>query len=349
MNRRDDAMARRRGEASPTSSFFEPESAPRREAEPLPQSAAERVLRPSGAGPGMELALRLLVPSGWRDYALLDSGDGAKLERFGAYTLVRPEQQAIWKRHLPASRWQAADAVFEKGGSSEAGGQWVERRRLPARWPMRFDGLTFWARLTTFRHTGVFPEQATHWEWIQRSIESAGGSVRVLDLFAYTALSTLAAAKAGARVTYVDASRPALGWARENAEEAGLDDRPIRWILDDVLKFARREARRGQTYDALIMDPPVFGRGPGGEVWRFYESLPDLLEVCAQILSDRPRFVLINAYAIDVAATTLANLLADLMAGRGGRIEAGELGLSEEGTGRVLGAGTYGKWEGPRE
>jgi 23S rRNA (cytosine1962-C5)-methyltransferase len=275
---------------------------------------------------------------------LLDSGEGAKLERFGPYTLVRPEQQAIWKRHLPVERWEAADATFEKGGSAE-GGEWIEKRRLPPRWPMRFDGLAFWGRLTTFRHTGVFPEQAVHWDWIHRKVAEAGRPIRVLDLFAYTALSTLAAAKAGAAVTYVDASRPALGWARENAEEAGLADLPIRWILDDAIKFARREARRGRSYDALIMDPPVFGRGPGGEIWRFYESLPVLLDACGQVLSDRPLFVLINAYAIDVSPSTLANLLDDLMVGHAGRVESGELGLQEEGSGRILGSGMFGKWE----
>jgi 23S rRNA (cytosine1962-C5)-methyltransferase len=209
---------------------------------------------------------------------------------------------------------------------------------------MRHEGLAFWARLTNFRHTGVFPEQAAHWTWIRQAVEAAARPIRTLDLFAYTGLSTLAAAAAGAWVTYVDASRPAMGWARENQDAAGLTDRPIRWILDDALKFVQREGRRGQTYDALVMDPPVFGRGPSGELWRFYDSLPPLLDACAQILSDRPLFVLINAYAIDLAAPTLANLLADLMAGQGGTIEAGDLGLREEGTGRILGAGMYGRW-----
>lgn len=299
---------------------------------------------PLALTPELPEGLRLLCPPGWKDYVLLDSGDGAKLERFGAYTLVRPDQQAMWKRHLPRERWEAADAIFEKGGASEAGGVWIEKRPIPERWPMSYDGLTFWARLTTFRHTGVFPEQATHWAWIHEQIARAGRPIRMLDLFAYTALSTLFAARAGARVTYVDASRPAMGWARENAESAGLADQPIRWMLDDAPKFVRREARRGQTYDALLLDPPVFGRGPSGEIWRLYESLPPLLEVCQEILSDRPLFVLINAYAIDVSPTTLANLLSDLMGGFGGRIDAGELGLREEGTGRVLGSGMFGRW-----
>jgi 23S rRNA (cytosine1962-C5)-methyltransferase len=285
----------------------------------------------------------LLVPRDWTDYALLDSGEGAKLERFGPYTLARPEQQAIWRRRLPAERWAAADAVFEKGAGDS--GTWVERRPIPERWLMRYDGLTFWARLTGFRHTGVFPEQAVHWRWIRQCVEGAGRPIRMLDLFAYTALSTLAAALAGAEVTYVDASRPALGWARENQAASGLTERPIRWILDDAIKFVRRAARRGVTYDVLVMDPPVFGRGPKGEIWRFYESVPELLDACRQVLSERPLFVLINAYAIDVSDLTLANVLMDLIAGRGGTIESGELGIAESDGDRVLAAGRYGRWQ----
>lgn len=209
---------------------------------------------------------------------------------------------------------------------------------------MRYDDLTFWARLTTFRHTGVFPEQSVHWRWIREEIERAGRPIRMLDLFAYSALTTLVAARAGAQVTYVDASRPAMGWARENQTASGLQNLPIRWILDDAIKFLRREARRGVRYDALVMDPPVFGRGPKGEIWRFYESLPVLLDLCGQVLSDRPLLVLINAYAIEASSVMLANLLVDLMAGRGGSIEAGELGLREQGSERILPAGIYGRW-----
>jgi 23S rRNA (cytosine1962-C5)-methyltransferase len=286
---------------------------------------------------------RLLVPEDWPDYALLDSGEGAKLERFGAYALARPEQQAIWRRRLPSERWEAADAVFEKGADNTAG-TWVERRPIPERWPIRYDGLMFWARLTGFRHTGVFPEQAAHWHWIRERVAGAGRPIRMLDLFAYTGLSTLAAASVGAEVTYVDASRPVMAWARENQEASGLDGRPIRWILDDAIKFVRREARRGAAYDALVMDPPVFGRGPKGEIWRFYESVPELLDACRRILSPNPLFVLINAYAIDVSSLTLANLLLDLMAGRSGLIETGELALTETTGDRLLAAGRYGRW-----
>jgi 23S rRNA (cytosine1962-C5)-methyltransferase len=287
----------------------------------------------------------LLIPADWTDYSLLDSGEGAKLERFGPYTLARPEGQAIWHRSLPNERWTKADATFEKG--IDDSGSWIQRRPIPERWPMRYDGLDFWARLTSFRHTGVFPEQAVHWAWIRRLVEAASRPIRCLDLFAYTALSSLAAARAGAAVTYVDASRPAMGWARENAAAAGLGAAPIRWILDDASNFGRREARRGATYDALIMDPPVFGRGPNGEIWRFFESAPILLQACRAILSDRPLLVLMNAYASDVSSLTLANLLADLLADRGGTIEAGDLALPREYDGHLLAAGVYARWTGP--
>jgi 23S rRNA (cytosine1962-C5)-methyltransferase len=205
-----------------------------------------------------------------------------------------------------------------------------------------------WARLTGFRHTGVFPEQAVHWRWIRRQIEEARRPIRLLDLFAYTAVSTLVAAWAGAEATYVDASRPAMVWARENQEVSGLHDRPIRWIIDDAIKFVRREARRAATYDALVLDPPVFGRGPKGEIWRFYESVPELLDACRHVLSKRPIFVLLNAYAIDVSNLTLVNLLQDLMSGRGGAIDGGEMGIAEHGSDRVLAAGMYGRWTNER-
>jgi 23S rRNA (cytosine1962-C5)-methyltransferase len=286
--------------------------------------------------------LPLRVPLDWTDYALLDSGEGMKLERFGPYTLARPEQQAIWHRRLPPERWETADAVFEKGEGDD--GRWVRRRPVPDRWPIRYDGMSFWVRLTGFRHTAVFPEQAVHWRWMRQEIARAGRPIRLLDLFGYTALATLFAARDGAEVTYVDASRPALTWARENQELAGLTDRPIRWILDDAVKFVRREVRRGNRYDAIVMDPPVFGRGPKGEIWRFFESLPILLDLCGQVLTDQPVFVLINAYAVEISSITLANLLSDLVAGRGGAVEAGEIGVREQGGGRVLPGGMYARW-----
>lgn len=286
----------------------------------------------------------LLVPTTWQDYALLDTGGEGKLEKYGPYVVARPDSQAIWHRRLPVERWEAgADAIYEKGAGES--GSWIEHRPIPPQWPMRFDGLTFYCRLTPFRHTGVFPEQAVHWRWIRQMIETANRPIKMLDLFAYTGLSTLAAAEAGAQVTYVDASRPALTWARENQIASGLQDKPIRWILDDALKFVRREIRRGVRYDALVMDPPVFGRGPEGEIWRFYESVPILLDLCRQVLSPQPRFVIINAYALDLSPSTLYNLLDDLMVDYPrGHLEAGELGLQEKGGGRVMAAGMYGRW-----
>lgn len=292
----------------------------------------------------------VLIPPEWSDYELLDSGMGAKLERFGEFVLARPEQQAIWRRGLPDAEWRQADAVFEKADGGE--GTWTSRRPIPDTWPMQYGSLRFAAQLTPFRHTGVFPEQAAHWDWIDKLVRGAGWPVRVLDLFGYTALASLAAAAAGANVTYVDASRPALTWARENQRLSGLDERPIRWILDDALKFVRREARRGVKYDAIIMDPPVFGRGPKGEVWRFFTSFPPLLEACRSVLAPEPLFVLINAYAVEASPLLLANALDDLIgvgvgAGREGEIQVGDLALEQKRPGRdsrLLPTGIYGRW-----
>jgi 23S rRNA (cytosine1962-C5)-methyltransferase len=220
---------------------------------------------------------------------------------------------------------------------------------MPERWPMRWDGLTFLAELTPFRHTGVFPEQAANWVWIRRLVEGAGRPVHVLDLFGYTGLATLVAAAAGASVTYVDASRPSIGWARENQAASGLADRPIRWMLDDALKFVRRETRRGVRYDGVIMDPPVFGRGPKGEIWRFFTSFPPLLEACREVLAEQPLFLLVNAYAIDSSSLMLRAVLHDAMAPYRGTVEVGELVLAQEtpapdGSERLLSTGIFGRW-----
>lgn len=286
--------------------------------------------------------IKPLVPSGWSDYELLDSGEGAKLERFGPYTLARPEKSAFWQRRLPAKRWQNADAVFEQPDGGE--GHWVQKRPLPERWLMRYGDLSFWVRLTPFRHTGIFPEQASHWRWLMSQIREAGRPLNVLNLFAYTGIASLAAAAAGASVTHVDASRPAIGWARDNAAASGLADRPIRWILDDALKFVRREERRARKYDAIIMDPPVFGRGPKGELWRFARSFPPLLEACLGLLSAEPRFLLITAYATEDSSLTLHNLLADMMGERGGTISVGELVLVDQAGGRPISTAIFGRW-----
>ncbi len=283
-----------------------------------------------------------LSPQGWDEYELLDSGDGAKLERFGKYILVRPDKGIYWQRALPAQHWEDVDAIFQQPESGE--GRWVQRRSVPERWLMRYGELTFWAKLTPFRHTGVFPEQQPQWEWIDQQIRSARAPVNVLNLFAYTGIATLAAAAAGANVTHVDASKPTLAWARENAIAAGMQERPIRWILDDALKYVRRESRRGRRYDGIILDPPVFGRGPKGEVWRFEKSFPLLLDACKEILSDRPRFVLLTAYAIEESSLLLYNLLSDWMKARGGKITAGELVLQDSAAQRPLSSAIYARW-----
>ena len=286
--------------------------------------------------------IQVLSPRNWVDYELLDSGDGAKLERFGKYILVRPDKGILWRRSLATEIWKKADAEFVLAESGE--GRWILKRELPERWRMRYGNLSFWARLTPFRHTGIFPEQAPHWDWLIEKITMAKRPVSVLNLFAYTGIASLAAASAGASVTHVDASKPTLAWARENAAVAGLQDRPIRWILDDALKFVRREGRRGKRYDGIIIDPPVFGRGPKGEVWRFSKSFPALIEACHAILSERPLFVVTTAYEVAESSLLLSNLLADWLGSYGGNISAGELILQPKSGNRPLSTSVYARW-----
>ena len=220
--------------------------------------------------------LLILTSPDWVDYALLDSGGGMKLERYGAYRLVRPEAEAIWQPALPEKEWKTAHAVF-RPAPEENGGHWERLRDLPERWQMEYHGLKLWAQTSASRHIGVFPEQASGWDWIMDQIAAANRPARVLNLFGYTGLASLAAAKAGAQVTHVDASPKVIAWARQNQDLSGLADRPVRWIVDDALKFVEREARRQSFYDGLVLDPPKFGRGPKGEVWEFYKLIPELL------------------------------------------------------------------------
>jgi 23S rRNA (cytosine1962-C5)-methyltransferase len=288
--------------------------------------------------------LTLLTSPDWNDYQLLDSGHGSKLERFGPYTFIRPEQQAIWQPALPARDWQAADGVFDTAESAE-GGRWNLRPGVEEAWVMRYKGLKFWAQPTPFRHMGVFPEQANHWDWMTRLIAGANRPVRVLNLFGYTGLATLAAAAAGATVTHVDASKKTVGWARENQTLSGLDDRPIRWILDDAVKFVRREVRREARYDGFIIDPPPFGRGPKGEIWRLEESLPALLDDCRVLLSDRPLFFVLTAYAIRTSALSMYYTLRDTMRDHGGTLTTGEMVLSEQSGNHLLSTAIFARWE----
>ncbi len=285
--------------------------------------------------------IELLSSDDWRDYELIDSGDGMRLERFGVYTLARPDPEVIWRQKLSEAEWAKADATFRHG---ESGERWMQRKPIPAQWLMRYDDLTFYARLTPFKHVGVFPEQAPLWDWLREKISRARRSVHVLTLFGYTGLAALSAASAGAQVTYVDASKWVMDWARENQSASKLDDKPIRWLLDDALKFVKREARRGVRYDGIVMDPPSFGRGPKGEVWKFAESFPPLLDACAQLLSAQPLFLTITAYAIEVSSLALGNLLHDALGNRTGQIDVGELTLRERSGGRQLSTAIFARW-----
>ena len=287
--------------------------------------------------------LELLQSTDWVDYELLDSGAGARLERFGPYIFERPEHQAVWQRSFSEARWQSAHATFQPTGE-ESGGRWQFRQPINPTWVMQYKGLKFQAQASASRHLGVFPEQAAHWDWIEEHIRAANRPVRVLNLFGYTGLASLAAARAGASVTHVDASKKSLAWARQNQELSGLGDRPIRWLVDDAYKFVRREARRGTHYEGLILDPPKFGRGPEGQVWEFFESLPDLLQTCRALLSRQPLFIVLTAYAIRASALSIYYAVEEMTAGLDGSLTAGELVLTERSAGRLLSMAIYTRW-----
>lgn len=284
--------------------------------------------------------MKILTPQNFADYELLDSGNGERLERFGKFVLVRPDPQCIWKPHLENDHWVRANAIFER--TSEDKGRWKLKTSIPEKWEMKYKDLSFYAKLTPFKHTGVFPEQSVQWDFISEQITNAKQEANVLNLFGYTGLATLAAAKSGAKVTHVDASRSTIGWARENQELSKLNEAPIRWILDDAVKFVSREIKRGVKYDGIIMDPPIFGHGPTGELWKFSESFPLLLELCKNVLSNNPLFIVINAYAISSSALMLENMLKDLKLS--GTIEVGELALPEKDSDRLLSTGIFGRW-----
>jgi len=270
----------------------------------------------------------MVCPDGWRDYELVDTGEGMKLERWGQYVMARPDPRIIWGKG-DLELWKKADAVFENEN-------WKFRNEPPQDWVISWEHLRFNLRPTDFKHTGVFPEQAVNWQWLQQK-----RATRVLNLFAYTGGATMAAALAGAHVTHVDSSKPAMMWASENARLSGVPKDKIRWIQEDALKFVRREIRRGVKYDGIIMDPPRFGRGPSGEVWRLEEKLPELVRAAKEILSPTPQFFLINAYTADLSSIALGNLLSDVM---GKDVEFGELGLKESSKGRILPAGIFARW-----
>ena len=285
--------------------------------------------------------IKLLIATGWDDYELLDSGDGYKLERFGIYTLARPEPEAFWKKKLSQSRWNSADAFFEVTNEKN-GGHWQTKNNVPRRWPIQYKGLQFWIELSGSRQVGVFPEQSGQWDWIVSQIRKSHRPLNVLNLFGYTGMASLIAARAGARVTHLDASKKAITWAKENQDLSNLNEKPIRWIVDDALKFVQREHRRGNTYDGIILDPPKFGRGPKGEVWEFYKLIPYLLESCKNVLSKNPQFIILTAYSVKASALTLYNALAEVT--DKGRLTPGEVILKEKNSGRLLSRSVYASW-----
>jgi 23S rRNA (cytosine1962-C5)-methyltransferase len=278
--------------------------------------------------------MQRLIPE-WTEYELVDSGGGKKLERFGEHTLIRPEPQANWTAALPAKHWELADGEFVKALRGQQG-EWRLRKPIPARWMMRRKNLKFWVQPAHSGHVGVFPDQACHWDWIEAMTKRAARPVKVLCLFGHTGLATLAASAAGAEVTHVDSSRKAVAWARENQALSGMSERPIRWIVEDAITFVKREARRGSRYDALIVDPPRFGRGPDGEIWKLDDSLAELLAACGNLLGDSPVFTVLNVYSTvltqgraEKEAEELRGYLGEILQRSQMTITAGELALED--------------------
>ncbi|WP_434310651.1 class I SAM-dependent methyltransferase [Hominifimenecus sp. rT4P-3] len=283
------------------------------------------------------------IANQWMDYEILDTSHGEKLERWGNYVLVRPDPQVLWDTPRKLPGWKRPNAHYHR--SSRGGGQW-EFFNLPEQWSIHYRTLTFQLKPFSFKHTGLFPEQAANWDWFSEKIRNAGRPIKVLNLFAYTGGATLAAAAAGASVTHVDASKGMVGWAKENAKSSGLEQAPIRWIVDDCMKFVEREIRRGNHYDGIIMDPPSYGRGPKGEIWKIEEAIHPLVQSCAKLLSDKPLFFLINSYTTGLAPAVLSYLLGiEVDRQFKGKIAAEEIGLPVSSTGLVLPCGASGRWE----
>ena len=293
-----------------------------------------------------EIPATLLHETGWSDYALLDSGHGRKLERYGCMVVDRPEPQALWEPRLPKARWQEAQAVFKNASEREEdeGGQWdFQIKNPPETWPVHVEGAVVLGRFMAFRHLGIFPEQRPHWAWMRERIEAAGRPLKILNLFAYTGAASLIAAKAGATVTHVDASKKAIQWAKDNQQASKLDDKAVRWICEDARKFVAREIRRGNTYDGILLDPPKYGRGADGEVWRFETDIGPLLRDCAALLSPDASFMILTAYAMRLSSIGLHHLMADVAPKRGS-IDNGELLLMDETATRPLPTSLFARW-----
>lgn len=281
------------------------------------------------------------------EYKIIDTSGGDKLESWGGRLLVRPDPQIIWKTEHRSPLWNKADGVYHR--SSKGGGEWKFRKKLPESWVISYGALRFVIRPTGFKHTGLFPEQAVNWDFMADKIRAAkeqGREVKVLNLFAYTGGATLACAEAGASVTHVDASKGMVSWARDNAAASGLSDKPIRWLVDDCEKFVKREIRRGSRYDGIVMDPPSYGRGPGGEVWKLEDCIYDLVKTCAQVLNDEPMFFLLNSYTTGLSPSVMAYILSEVLSEKfGGEVTADEIGLPVEMSGMPLPCGSTAIWQ----
>ena len=284
----------------------------------------------------------MIISKDWKDYEILDMANGEKLERWGNIILIRPDPQIIWKNKSKPELWKNAHAHYHR--SKSGGGSWEYLKKIPESWQISYKDLTFNLKPMGFKHTGLFPEQAANWDFMIDRIKNAGRPIKVLNLFAYTGGASVACSYAGASVCHVDSSKGMTSWAKENVASSGLSDNPVRFIIDDVIKFVQREIRRGNKYDAIVMDPPSYGRGANGEVWNIEESLYTLVELCTQVLSDKPLFFLINSYTTGLAPTILSNVLS-LTIKKKGKISSGEIGLPMKDSKLVLPCGIYGRWE----
>ena len=276
------------------------------------------------------------------DYELLDSGNGRRLERFGKYILDRPDPEVMWAPNLSVAEWDKADAEFVRTGNDK--GKWVTKGKFPESWIVEHNNLKLILKLTPFKHTGVFPEQEFEWDIVSKAV-SESTNPNILNLFGYTGVASLSALAVGAKVTHVDASRPAITWFKDNQKLSGMEEKPARVIIDDAIKFTTREIKRGVKYDGIMMDPPVYGHGPNGEKWSFNKDFPILLDNVSKLLSNNPLFVVVNAYAVSTSPTSLANIMQDKLKNLNGKITHGELTLNEKSGGRILSTGIYAIWQ----
>lgn len=284
------------------------------------------------------------IASDWKDYKILDMANGQKLEKWGEVILSRPDPQIVWKNKSFPQKWKKINATYHR--SKTGGGAWEFNKKIPSKWQIKYKDLTFNIKPMGFKHTGLFPEQAVNWDWMIDKIQKEKREIKVLNLFAYTGGATVACLSAGASCCHVDSSKGMVAWAKENVISSGLENRPVRYIVDDVQKFVKREIHRGNKYDAIIMDPPSYGRGANGEVWKFEDNIYDLVELCLEVLSDNPLFFLINSYTTGISSTVLKNILNITVDKKyAGRVTSGEIGLPMEDSNLILPCGIYGRWE----